>query len=121
MQKLKLSNWICLSSVVLLGASIEGCTTVSQKSVEIEPGSSKEQVIAAMGTPQDRQFNGTHEAWQYCSTGLMTDSYVVVWFNDGKVTGLQSYKVTESGLCDGHFATVDWTKAPDISIEITHK
>jgi len=78
----------------------------------------------AMGEPQDRQFKGTNEAWQYCATdysGLKADDYVLVWLANDAVTGMQTYRNSKKGTCESFFRTVDWEQAPDTSIEIRQR
>lgn len=97
------------------------CATALPRSVvSVERGTTKEQVIARLGHPQDRQFKGDIEAWQYCQTGFVNDSFVIVWFAQSKVTGVNTYKdsVADIGFCDSHFRTVRWEDAPDMTIEI---
>ena len=100
---------------------LSGCATqVMTDSIAINHGSTKNDVLNIMGPPNDRQFQGKDEAWQYCNTGFVNDSFVVVWFHDGKVTGTNSYKdsVGNIGFCDSHIRTINWEDKPNISIEI---
>lgn len=100
--------------------ALTACATSSQlvsKSTLIDPGATKADVTSIMGPPQDRQFNGKDEAWQYCTTGFSTDNYVVVWFNNGYVTGVQTYKNSGTGFCHTFFRTVNWQDAPDRTYE----
>ena len=83
-----------------------------------------EEVRISMGEPQNRQFQGENEAWQYCSTdysGFEADHYVLIWLYKGTVTGMQTYRNTLYGSCESFFRTVDWEEAPDVSIEIRNK
>ena len=61
--------------------------------VKLASNSTKEQVLGAIGTPGDRQFEATREARQYCKTSKLgsTDKFTVVWFTHGKVTGITNY------------------------------
>ena len=77
-----------------------------------------------MGTPKDRQFQGKSEAWQYCATdysGFGADQYIVVWFYEGKVFGMTSYKNHMVGNCESFFRTIKWEDAPDRSIEFRNR
>lgn len=75
-----------------------------------------------MGEPQDRQFKEKNEAWQYAETELFWhfNNYRIVWFYDGKVTGMNSYKTTR-GSSESGFKQTDWREAPDISVEVLNK
>lgn len=88
------------------------CGSLEKKSILVNPGDDKERVIAAMGPPQDRQFEGENEVWQYCQTGagFGYHDYRMVWFYRGRVTGITSYK--DSTPAAGHFKPVRWEDAP---------
>jgi hypothetical protein len=91
------------------------CGTLQKNALKINPGDGKEQVIAVLGQPQDRQFQGETEVWQFCQTGagFGYHDYRVVWFYRGKVTGITSYKDhTPASGCAGHFRPVQWEEAP---------
>ena len=84
-----------------------GCVTVSSKSIHINPGQSKNDVLSIMDTPDNRQFYKNQEAWQYCSTGAFVDDYIIIWFENGLVTGMNSYKNSLTGLCSSFFKPVN--------------
>ena len=104
-----------------------GCGTGNIKGMEnsssVEPGDSKQDVIAKLGEPGDRQFSGTDEAWQYCRTNFRSSDYRVIWFANGRVTGLNTYtnSDTAGSLCGSHFRQVNWHDAPDRVIEIRER
>ena len=84
-----------LSLAVCVAASLAaGCGSLERRTSKIEPGWTKVQVAQAMGQPDDRQFHGNQEVWQYCKTGagFGYHDYRMVWFNGGAVTGVTSYK-----------------------------
>lgn len=97
-----------------------GSSALMEDSIKINAGQSKEKVLKIMGVPGNRQFEGKNEAWQYCSTdyvGFTGDDYIVVWFYDGKVTGVTTYKNTQIGSCEMFYKTIRWEDKPDIIIE----
>lgn len=100
-----------------------GATQVlSNKQNQISFGQSQDEVVNILGIPGNKQFQGKDEAWQYCKTGFTSDSFVVVWFYDGKVTGLSSYGgYYGEGNCAKFFKTVNWQDAPDRTIEIRNR
>ena len=59
------------------------CGTLDDKTILINAGDSKEDVLSILGTPQDRQFKGSNEAWQYCVSGAGFGA-----FNFLSITGL---------------------------------
>ena len=81
-------------TIMALFLLASGCSTTGSisdmqaKSMQIHPGTSKDEVIALFGVPGDRSFNGKGEAWQYCSTGFSQDKYMTVWFYEDIVEGL---------------------------------
>lgn len=105
---------IYLSSIFLLSS----CGTLDNKTILINAGDTKERVLEIMGTPQDRQLKFKREAWQYCvsGAGFGYNDHKVIWLNDGKVTGITSYKTYSTG-CTGAFRTIRWEEAPDLIIE----
>jgi outer membrane protein assembly factor BamE (lipoprotein component of BamABCDE complex) len=55
-----------------------GCSA-SQNSLKVNPGMDRNEVLEIMGTPGNRQFNETREAWQYCDLKSDTENeYVVI-------------------------------------------
>ena len=107
--------------IVALMLILQACSSQSavvRKSETVRLGMSVTDLRQVMGEPQNRQFKGKNEAWQYCSTGYSgfeDDHYVLVWLFDGVVSGMQSYLNTKFGNCESFFRTVNWEEAPDIS------
>jgi hypothetical protein len=95
--------------------SIAGCGTLESATSQISVGDSKERVTELMGAPRDRQFKGEVEAWQYCRTGAGIGymDHRIVWFRQGKVTGVTSYKSTTPGVsCVSNIKPLDWREDP---------
>ena len=97
---------------------LQGCGTLDSKTILINVGDNKEKVIEIMGTPEDRQMQGKLEAWQYCvsGAGFGYNDHKIIWFNSGFVTGINSYKTTQTG-CVGGIRPVRWESAPDYVLE----
>lgn len=107
-------------AIIILSA----CGTLEKKSILINSGDDKNRVLSIMGTPDDRQLQGQNEVWQYCITGagFGYHDYRVIWFRNGMVTGITSYKDhTPASSCVGHFKTIRWEDAPDRTIEIRQR
>ena len=78
---------MCSSRCSPLFFSLASCTSNSSTnpaleatSRQISPGMVIAEVESILGPPQNRQFNGPREAWQYCQTGFApidgSDKYV---------------------------------------------
>ena len=108
----------------LYALSLAGCGSLETKSVLVNVGDDKPKVLSVMGAPDDRQLRGSEEAWQYCQTGagFGYHDYRVVWFSEGKVVGITSYKATGAQAagksCVAAIREVDWREAPDVSVEV---
>jgi len=103
---------------------LTACGTLQKKAVLINLGDTNDQVLKIMGPPDDRQFNGKNEAWQYCQTGagFGYHDYRVFWFYDGKVTGVNSYKSSRpASSCVTDIKPINWDEAPDMTVEIRKK
>ncbi len=44
------------------------------------------------------------------------NDHKIIWFDEGVVTGITSYKSSRSG-CTGALKTIKWEDAPDVVIE----
>jgi len=102
--------------LIVLCLTALGCGTASRQAINVNPGMNREQVANLLGTPGDRQFHGLDEAWQYFDLGMFADKYTVVWFYDGRVTGMTSYTGTNETLT-GTFREVRWEDRPTVSVE----
>jgi hypothetical protein len=115
------SFWLWWLTVTLVGCA----SGLDKASAQIEPGMSASAVQAILGQPQNRQFKGPSEAWQYCRTdyvGVGADKFVVVWFTNARATGVQTYQNKQGvGTCDNFFKTLSWESAPDATVEIRRR
>lgn len=112
-----------MKCLIVLALFLFGCANVQKRSTRINPGDSKEQIIEVMGEPENRQFKGNLEAWQYCDTSFGRYNYSIVWLNSGIATGVNSY--TNPGqpfnFCGAGFEPVRWENAPNQTIEIRNR
>jgi len=110
---------IFILSILLLSA----CTKVNQNFFKINSGDSKQSVVDKMGSPDDRQFKGKSEAFQYCTTGTSfgKSTFNIVWLYNGAVTGANTYTVAHAASCMGHFRQINWEDAPDITVEVRER
>jgi hypothetical protein len=113
-----------LFGLLILGLAFTGCGSLEKKAALINPGDTKERVLMVMGPPGDRQFKGRDEAWQYGQTGagFGYHDFRIIWFYDGKVTGLTSFKdYTPATSAAAHFKQIKWEEAPDHTVEVRVK
>ena len=77
---------------MLAGCSVNNLGIPADRVAKIRPGSTASMVRDSLGEPQNRQFSGKQEAWQYCRDRDPWKGgkhrYTVVWFVDGNVSGL---------------------------------
>lgn len=102
---------------------LAGCGTLDGKTALIDPGASKKDVIAVMGAPEDRQFSGPDEAWQYCQTGagFGYNDHKIIWFSAGQVIGVTSYRTQGPPSCASRFRRINWQDRPDTTIELRRR
>jgi hypothetical protein len=77
-----------------------------------------------LGAPEDRQFRANNEAWQYCATdmtGMDADHFKVIWFTDGQVTGVSTYRSRVLGTCESNFRSINWEERPDATVEVRYR
>jgi hypothetical protein len=107
-----------------LAVSLVACGSLEKKAVLLNVGDAKEKVLAIMGPPDDRQLKGQDEAWQYCQTGagFGYHDYRTVWFFEGKVTGINSYKSSRpASSCITDIKPIKWEEAPNTTLEIRRR
>jgi hypothetical protein len=108
---------LCL---ILLSISLTACGSLEKKTILINAGDGKNDVLKIMGAPDDRQLKGSDEAWQYCQTGagFGYHDYRTIWFSEGKVTGVTSYKSSRAASsCTTDIKQINWHEAPDAVVE----
>lgn len=116
-----MKNIIHILVIISVIALLSACGTLEKKAGLINYGDDKSKVLAIMGPPGDRQFRGKDEAWQYGQTGagFGYHDFRIVWFYDGGVTGVTSYKdYTPASSASAHFKPIRWEDAPDYTLEI---
>jgi hypothetical protein len=110
--------------VGVFAAFLSACGGLESKAVLLNVGDTKQQVLAAMGPPDDRQLRGENEAWQYCQTGagFGYSDYRTIWFYRGRMTGMNSYKSSRAGSsCVTDIRPIRWEEAPNTTIEIRNR
>ena len=117
------TNGYFMKYLLLTLLLLSGCASFDKAYSLIQPNDSKTKVIELIGQPEDRQFKGKNEAWQFCRTGTSfgVSGYKVIWFYDGKVTGITTYSLHRAGSCEAHFEPIKWENAPDQVIEVRER
>jgi hypothetical protein len=100
--------------LVLFAAQIAlGCASTGQAVAKLELGMTKQQVLDILGTPADRSFRGTDEAWQYQEiAGFGQCKYTTAWISDGKLIGVSSRRGESVAGCGLGSREVDWSEKP---------
>lgn len=102
-----------LSLTLAMAFLLTSCASSGKKSIELEPGMSKEQVLSTMGAPNDRSFRGLDEAWQYQEiAGFGQCKYTTLWIRDGKLVGVTSRRGPSVAGCGLGSEEVDWAAMP---------
>jgi hypothetical protein len=110
--------------ITTLVALLSACGSLEKKSILLNIGDTKQQVLNTMGPPDDRQLKGDNEAWQYCQTGagFGYHDYRTIWFYGGKVTGINSYKSSRpASSCVTDIRPIKWEDAPNATIEFRNR
>jgi len=104
-----MGRFVILALVILCGC---GGHDLRAQVSSLNPGQSKEQVLAVLGPAGNRSFSGNAEAWQYCRTGtdMAGDTYATVWFLDGRVHRVTTQQATivKFGRCSSGYPAIDW-------------
>jgi hypothetical protein len=114
MRKTVFYSFFAVLMIVLVG-----CGTATKKSILLEPGLSKQNVLEIMGTPENRSFKDQNEAWQYQEVvGFGQCSYVTVWFRSAKVVSVTSRSGPSVAGCGLGSREVDWGQMPKPSLDL---
>jgi len=107
----------CLGLVLLMG-----CYNFQAGVSKLNIGDSKAKVEQVMGAPHDSQMNRGIEVWQYfgvVSFGMC--DYRQMWFRDGRLFGVTSYRRACVGGCSPCISNIDWSNPPDHIIEVRQR
>jgi hypothetical protein len=85
-------------AAVFAATLIAGCASTGDSKVDlsqsflIERGMTKGEVLQLLGNrPATSEFKDNVDEWHFCRTGWNSDSYVAVYFIDGRVTAKREY------------------------------
>lgn len=102
---------VAFGLALVLGA----CASTSKSVASLEPGMTKDQVLAVLGPPADRSFRGTDEAWQYQEiAGFGQCKYITVWISSGKLVGVSTRRGGSVAGCGLGSREVDWSQMPPV-------
>ena len=99
------------------------CSSLTKKSLLVEPEMTKNDVIKIFGVPEGRSFKGTNEAWQYSEVaGFGQCNYMTVWFANSKLISIKSRRGGSFAGCGLGSREIDWAQMPKPSLDtnITH-
>ncbi|NOR55191.1 MAG: outer membrane protein assembly factor BamE [Sulfurovum sp.] len=104
---------------MVISIFLSGCGSITNNSLNLEPGMSKQQVKTMLGTPDTRSFRGSGEAWQYSEVvGYGQCSYMTAWFSNSRLTSLTSRKGSSIAGCGLGSREVDWGQMPKASLDL---
>ena len=114
----KLKHLIILFMLI----AIQGCASLSKKSLLVEPNMTKKEVIEILGVPEDRSFKGTNEAWQYSEVaGFGQCNYMIAWFAEAKLIAITNRRGPSVAGCGLGSREVDWGQMPTPTLNINIK
>jgi len=107
-------------------ALISGCSSLQKKSMMLDPGMSKAEVVSILGLPENRSFRGNSEALQYSEVaGFGQCNYMIAWFTNKKLLGITNRRGGSVAGCGLGSREVDWGQIPkpslDLNITTKHK
>jgi len=102
-------------SVMLTAIGIMlGCASTGKAVAQLEPGMSKQRVLAILGQPADRSFRDKDEALQYQEiAGFGQCKYTTVWLRDGRLVGVSTRRGGSVAGCGLGSQPVDWSQFPE--------
>jgi len=107
---------------ILLTVILCSCSSMAKRSIALEPGMEKDQVMQVMGTPTARSFRKDDEAWQYQQVaGFGQCAYITVWFTRSVVVGVTNRRGPSVAGCGLGSREVDWGQIPKPTIDVNIK
>ena len=93
------------------------CGTTTKKSMLLDPGMSKQEVLNILGTPDGRSFQGNDEAWQYQEiVGFGQCSYITAWFYQGHLVAATNRKGFSAAGCGLGSREINWSRKPNVDV-----
>lgn len=111
---------------LLLVVVLASCgSTKMGMSYKLEPGMTKQEVLAIMGEPVKSDFDRNVEEWHYCRTQIDSEEYLALYFVDGVLLAKTNYTVREEnrgslGSC-AQFIKMGNYREPDVVVEIRER
>src|SRR4051812_344525 len=101
-----------LPSLLLVALISIACASTVAK---LEPGMTTQQILVVLGSPADRSFRGSDEAWQYQEiAGFGQCKYTTVWISNGKLVGVSTRRGASAAGCGLGSREVDWSQMPSV-------
>ena len=90
-----LSSFFFISCSPTLTCNSDVCIKQDlSKSFGLSPGMNKQEVLDLMGPPIRSDFEKNVEEWFYCSTEILLDQQLVLFFHEGLLVSKHNYTVT---------------------------
>mgnify|MGYP000909575513 CR=1 FL=1 len=114
-----------LAFLLLIGVLVSCGSTKMRQAYRLEPGMTKSQVIEIMGEPMRSDFDRNVEEWHYCRTQIDSETFLALYFVDGKLLTKTNYTVIEEnkgslGSC-AQFIKMGNYRVPDTVVEIRER
>ena len=104
---------ITVTTILILATS---CSSIGRRSLELQPGMTRAQVIETMGNPSGRALRGTDEALQYQGiVGFGQCQYVVAWLDHAGLIGITSRRGFSVAGCGLGSWRINWDEMPTAS------
>jgi len=112
---------ITMRTLLIVGMVLflTGCSANQKRSMMVDAGMTKAELLSVMGMPSGRSFRGTSEALQYQEIALVGNCrYTTVWLDNGLVSAITSRIGPSVMGCSFGSKEVDWGQKPKPSIDI---
>lgn len=109
--------------IICLCTLFVGCSSqLQKKSMLVELGMTKKQVVEILGSPESRSFKGESEALQYMEalSGAKC-SYMIAWFSKAKLIAITNRRGSNVSGCGTGMREVDWGQMPKPSLDLNIK
>ena len=105
---------------LILLAAISACASTTKRGkAELEVGMTATQVRTLLGTPDDRSFRESNEAWQYHDVvGYGQCEYLTAWFTNGVLHAVTTRRAASIAGCGLGSMPVDWGQMPKPTIDV---
>jgi len=103
-----------IAFAIIVALLSTGCaSSLETKARWLGAGSTPADVVTRLGEPLRKDARDADEAWQYCSTGALVNSYATVWLRNQVVHAVSTQnRIDLEGECKKNLREVDWATMP---------